>query len=351
MRSTRKIAPTCYYFVTTVAYSPRTTLIIVSSFLAVAFMVVAVLVSGPLPFHLNTVNASSTHDLLVAYAAKDTDADGLPDWEEALYATDPNNAHSVNASLTDSEAVSQGLVKPKFATATSTPTLDPSELPGVIAGPQTVTDQFAQALFSQYLSQQGGTTPTPEQIASYVESAVTDLTASGATPNAFNQGQIRVSGSGPDALLTYAADAEAVMNKNSSGSDKSEIEYFADAVEKDDAAALAQTKKIGASYAGMAKGFMLISVPKEAATPHLALANAMARLGQDITDMSTLGADPLRAYLGLANYQNDSKALVTALATLNSVYAAEGARVPEGATGSTFFSATQSAAVAVKTSP
>ena len=78
--------------------------------------------SGPLPFHTSTAGAESTHDLLVSYASKDTDNDGLPDWQESLYGTDPNNAHSVNATVTDGEAVTQGLVKARFATATTTKT-------------------------------------------------------------------------------------------------------------------------------------------------------------------------------------------------------------------------------------
>ncbi len=323
-------------FVRTVTYSIRTIGIIFASTLSVVFVVIAVLISGPLPFGLNKANATSTHDLLVSYAAKDTDSDGLPDWQEALYGTDPNNSHSVSPSATDGEAVSQGLVKPKFASATSTP-VDASSVPGVDAGPKTVTDQFARALFSQYLAQHTTDTPTPEAVAKFVEAGVADLTASQESPDAYNQGQVRVVGSGPDALIMYAASEENAFKAHTIASEKSEVDYFADAVEKNDLTALAQVKKIGVAYGAIARAYIAVSVPREAAVPHLAVANALARVGADITDMSTMQSDPLLSYLGLAKYQKDVAELSTALAALNAVYASEQVVVPEGTTGAFFY--------------
>lgn len=324
-------------FVPTVAYSHRTIGIIISSVLAVGCMVVAVLISGPLPFHLfGTANATSTHDLLVQYAAKDTDADGLPDWEEVLYGTDPNNAHTVEADVLDGEAVSKGLVKPKFASATSTP-IKVEDLPGTTAGENTVTDQFARALFGQYLAQAGNTPPTPEQIASFVEKAVADLERSQQSADTFTAGQVKVSGAGSDALVTYAASIETVFAKNASSPEKSEVEYLADAVQKNDTAALTQVRKIGATYTTLAKGYVAESVPREAAVPHLAVANALARIGTDITDFGAMDKDPLRAYLGLARYQEDVPKLVAALTALHAVYQSEQVVVPEGTTGAFFY--------------
>jgi hypothetical protein len=321
--------------VRTVTFTPRTIGIALASTLAVVFIAVAVVISGPLPFHLNKANAESTHDLLVSYAAKDSDNDGLPDWEEALYGTDPTNPHSVNANVTDGDAVSQGLVKPKFASATSTP-ISASAIPGVSAAPTTVTDQFARALFSQYLSQHTSVTPTPDEIATFVEQGVSDLSNQQTAPDAFNAGQVHVVGTGSDALVSYAAQAESTMAKNTVSSDKNEIEYFGDVVEKNDLTALPKIKKIGAAYTTLAKAYIAIPVPKEAAVPHLAVANAMARIGGDITDMSTMTEDPLRAYLGLAKYEKDVPALQSALAALQGVYVSEGVTIPQGTSGAFF---------------
>lgn len=324
------------------AASTRTIGIVIASVIAAGLVLSAVLLSGPLPFHLARANAESTHDLLVTYAAKDSDNDGLPDWEEALYGTNPANPHSVNPSLTDGDAVAQGLVAPKFASATTTP-VDTSSIPGVDAAPSTLTDQFARQLFSQYLSERGGTQPTPEDIATFVEQGVANLEQTQSVPDAYRQADIRASGSGPDALLSYAAAAEQAFAAHAVQLPESEVDYFGDAVQKNDTAKLQQVRQIGAAYTATAKAYAAVAVPSEAAVPHLALANALARLGEDITDMSTLESDPLRAYLGLAKYQNDEPKLTKALATLYAVYASEEVVVPDGTTGSSFYHALSSA--------
>lgn len=236
-------------------YSTRKILIGSSSVLALLLIGTAYATSGPLPFKTSAAGAESTHDILVSYASKDTDADGLPDWQEALYGTDPTNAHSVNPSATDAEAVAQGLVKPKFATATSTP-VDTSVIPGVQAGPTTLTDQFSKSLFGQYLKNRGPNQPTPAEIATFVEQGVAQLKQSQATQDAFNQGQVRVSGTGPDALLVYAGDAEKAIYGVKITATRSEIEYFSDAVNKGDLKGLKQIKSLSDSYSQMAHALM-----------------------------------------------------------------------------------------------
>lgn len=296
------------------------------------------------PFKANVANAASTQELLQSYAKKDSDGDGLPDWEEALYGTDPSNAHSVSAGLTDSEAVDQGLIKPKFSsttTDTSSATTQ-TDVPGSIAGDNTVTAQFSQALFSKYLQQSNGTPPTQDQVAQYVQSAIQDLVNTHQTQNAYSVGNISVSGSGPDALTTYAGKVENAFASNAASTAQSELDYFADAVEQNDTSALTSVAAIGKAYTATAQAFVKIPAPTEAATAHLAVANALARLGSDITDMSTLSNDPLRAYLGLEEYQADSQSLVDSLTAMHAVFIKDNVDIETGA-GSSFYKATVSA--------
>jgi hypothetical protein len=329
----------------TVANSTRTIGIVIASAIALGCMVIAVLISGPLPFHWLRANATSTHDLLVQYAAKDTDTDGLPDWQEGLYGSDPANPNSIRSDLTDAEAIAQGLVKPKFATATSTP-IDTASIPGTDSGPETITDRFARKLFEEYLSQAGAAQPTPEQIASFVEQGVKDLTENQAVPDSFSKNQVNVSGSGPEALRAYAVALETALAARTVMINKSEVEYFSDAVQRDDAEALAQVKRIGEMYTATAKTYVAVPVPLEAAGPHLAVANAFARLGVDISDLATMKSDPLRAYFGLAKYQQDALLLISALDALHKVYESEQVGISEGEPGSLFFATLTQAAQA-----
>jgi hypothetical protein len=323
-------------FVRTVTFSTRTTGILVSSTLAVVFIGTAVAVSGPLPFHLNKADASSTHDLLVSYAAKDTDADGLPDWEEALYGTDPANPHSVSAAVTDGDAVSQGLVKPKFATATST-ALNLNDIPGTLSGPTTVTDQFARTLFAQYLSKRGSTQPTNAEIQTFVMEGMTQLQATRQVPSAFNIGQVRNAGRGEVALRTYASDAENAFARHTLPDGNDVLTDLSAATMKDDSGAISRIHTSAKTYAAIAHDLMSLSVPQETAAPHLALANSLMRLSSTLEDLASLRTDPIRAMLGIDQYPSDAEAFRQAFLTFARVYSAAGVSIPAGEPGSHFY--------------
>ncbi len=327
------------------AYSTRTIGIAIASCIACACVVAAVFLSGPLPFHIGKADAESTHDILVSYAAKDTDSDGLPDWEEALYGTDPTNPHSVSPALTDGDAVAQGLVSPKFSTASSTP-VNTAAIPGIVAASSTVTDQFARTLFSQYLLTRGASAPTQSDITAFVEQGVKQLEASHAYPTAFNAGQVRVVGEGADAMTAYAAAAEAAYAKYTVATDKGELDYYSDAVTKSDAASLTKVSAIANAYRSTARALILVPAPKEAAAVHLALANAMDQMGAVLTDMATVNNDPLRAMLGIDRYDAAHTALVGALAQMHQVFVQDGVTLEEGSAGYYFYNAANAGAQA-----
>lgn len=317
-------------------YSPRTIGIIIASFLSVVFIVTAVLISGPLPFHFQKVNAESTHDLLVSYAAKDTDSDGLPDWEEALYGTDPNNPHSVNQTVTDGDAVSQGLIKPKFATATST-AISADSLPGSTPGPETITDQFARTLFAQYLSTRGSTQPTNEEIQKFVLDGVAQLMADQKNTPAFNLGQVRSAGTGPGALIAYAAAAEGVFTRHEVASDNDIISDLSIATLKNDPKAIARISSTAKTYSSIARELMQLPVPSELIPAHVALANSLMSLSTSLQDLTTVNTDPVRSMLGISEYPDGVTAFTTALTTMYSVYRTEGVSIDKGNPGSHFY--------------
>jgi hypothetical protein len=310
--------------------------------LVVAVIVIggAWVISGHHYPSFGVANAESSDELLKAYAAKDTDGDGLPDWEEALYGTNPNDAHSVRPNLTDAEAVAQGLVTPHYADAVATTTTAESlagEVPGDAAKPGSLTDQFAQQFFDNYVSTRGGSVPSADDMQSFVANAVTQLQAAQVRTDAFSAADMKVSGSGADALTEFAANADAAFAANTVQLPYDELTYFSDAVDKNDSTALANVKAIGAAYTGTAAALARASVPQELADSDLALVNAMARLGATITDLSTVNDDPIRAMLGLSNYPGDATALVQALAKAKAVYDQENVSIQSPASGWSFY--------------
>lgn len=333
--------------------SQRTT-ILLSLIVAVIVIGGAWMISGHHYPSFGVANAESSDELLKAYAAKDTDADGLPDWEEALYGTNPNDAHSVRPNLTDADAVAQGLVTPHYAGTASATTTGESlanEVPGTAAKPGSLTDQFSQQFFDNYLSTRGGAVPSANDMQAFVTNAVTQLQASQVRTNAFSASDMKISGSGPDALRIYAASAQAAFSANATRLPYDELTYFSDAVEKNDAGALANVSAIAKSYSDTAAALAKTIAPQELADAHLSLINAMARLGATITDMAAVNDDPIRGMLGLGNYSGDSVAFASALADVKAAYDAVNITIPAGTAGSSFWNLMSAGATVASTTP
>jgi hypothetical protein len=277
-----------------------------------------------------SAHASPESALLQAIATKDSDGDGLTDWEEALYGTDPHRTDSLNLGMRDGEAVARGLVVPKaiaaidIATAPHTisvPGLDPS-----LPSPPTrgLTAAFAQHLYAAHRvarEAKAGQDLTPEEAAAIAQDAFRALSESvGPAPDFKTAKDIVVSGSGAEALRDYAERVEAVLKKNDTTTPKSELVYLQEVVEKSVDEPLMQIVAIAKSYRESAIGIAKLSVPEELSGEGLRLVNALARLGDITTNFAQVRVDPLATMLALAQYPGAILSLAETLIALNAVY-------------------------------
>jgi len=289
--------------------------------------------------------ASAETALLQAIATKDSDSDGLPDWEESLYGTSPNNSDSNNLGMTDGEAVAKGLIVPKAIADISTPvgaspgSLDENGLPTAPAD-GTITDAFAKTFFSLYLEakQANNNADLSEaDLAGISKKALDSLSSSLATaPDFKSANDLAISGSGASALKAFAMSAEAILLKNTNTATTSEIDYLQYAVEGNDSAAISQMLSIAKGYRGSAAGLAVLSVPAVLATDDLALINAMARLSTIITDFARVNDDPLATILALKQYPQAFQSIETAFTNIGALYKTAGISLSSGAPGASF---------------
>ena len=292
----------------------------------------------------DVAQASTETALLQAIAAKDADGDGLPDWEEALYGTDSHKTDTFKLGMTDGEAVAKGLIVPKaiadIPVATSSPiSFDSYGLPPPPAE-GTLTAAFAQKFFTLYLSAKqanGGADLSENDITNIANEAVNSLSSSiTAAPDFKSEKDIKISGSGADALKAFAVSAEAVLTKNTANANKSEILYLKDALENDDAAALVHIASIAKAYRDSAVGLAALPVPAELAQVDLALINAMMRISEISTDFTRVNDDPLATILALPQYPKAAQSLGTAFIDIGKIYAIAGISLPADTNGARF---------------
>lgn len=276
--------------------------------------------------------ASSETALLQAIAAKDSDNDGLPDWEEALYGTDPHNPDTFHLGMTDGEAVAKGLIVPKAAANVSSPATSTSAT--------TITDSFARSFFALYLvakQANGGAEFTSDQASALANQAMNQISPS-AVPEggAKTVADITVSGTGPAALRAFAVSAEAVFKKNMSKTPLDEMQSLQDAVQNEDTGALSQLGLASQIYKNYADGLLAIPVPQELIADDLTLINTMLLRSQADDDFTRVDTDPLAAMLALQQFSQTESSFWNAFSDISQVYASAGVALSKGAPGAAF---------------
>ncbi len=269
------------------------------------------------PNLIQRVDAGSIEDALKAYATKDSDSDGLEDWREAVYGTDPNNPKSFNGEVTDGEAVEQGLVKPRFSSEEpqqSTPT----DIPGINAKPDTVTSQFSRKLLEQYLLTRGSEKPSSDDIYKFVETAVKTLPDNWEN-KAYKSTDVKVSGSGKTAVEAYVKQLGAILTSYSVLGEADSAEYFYSLVAKEDKTSVLKLEAHAKQYKDIGKSMLSLSVPAEVAPAHLRLANAFSHMGYVVEGLSLYTKDPLLSMVSANQYLNIRREMALALKNMAEV--------------------------------
>lgn len=285
----------------------------------------------------SVAQASMESSLLQAVATKDTDSDGLPDWEEALYGTNPKVADSAHLGMTDGEAVSRGLIVPVAITD-----IPPSSSgsPETAVGEDTLTAAFAKTFFTFYVAAKnakgGGDLSEAEMNDVATKSLESLSSAVAAAPDFKSAKDMEVSGSGPEALKTFAVNAEAVLLKNTNNATTSELYYLKRVAENGDLAAIPYISAIANTYRTSAVGLSVLPVPPELIKEHVALINAMMRLSQVVSDFARVENDPLTTMLALKQYPQAVLDMGNALIQIGNVYKAAGISLSPATPGASF---------------
>ncbi|OGG67667.1 hypothetical protein A3H77_00235 [Candidatus Kaiserbacteria bacterium RIFCSPLOWO2_02_FULL_56_11] len=286
--------------------------------------------------------ASTETELLEAIATKDSDGDGLPDWEEYLYGTDSNKIDTRGLGLPDGEAVARGLIVPEVVVDLPPPSGSQSAVSdlGVPSpAPGSLTAAFARNFFALYLSakQQKGGALSEEDTAAIAKQAVSQLSGSIATTPEFKtMNDLAVAGTGPEALRAFAALAEAVLTAHTIDAAQSELLYLGDIIHEGDASAIPHLLAIAEGYRKIAAGLSVLPVPQELAGSVLAFVNAMARIGTIASDFARVEGDPLSTMLALSQYPETVLALGNALIEIHDSYRSGGVSFTAGEAGATF---------------
>jgi hypothetical protein len=238
-------------------------------------------------------------------ASKDTDHDGLPDWEEAVRGTDPNNADSDSDGTFDGDEVAQGRDPGKPGPNDSLTTKENQEFLNQLlnaASSTNITDDISQRLFVRYAAalNQGssGDTQTQEQI---VQEALarSKVVLHGKT---YTTSDLRIVPDTKDNIHAFGNQAIEAIGRHPNASFVNGIGVFGEAVDENNTVAVAALPVLGREYGAMVTDLLQVPVPQSYANAYLQVVNAFSKASGAFEDMSLVAKDPVRALSGFANY-------------------------------------------------
>lgn len=236
-------------------------------------------------------------------AGTDSDDDGLYDWEEQLWKTDPHNPDSDGDGTPDGVEV-RGSRNPLLA---GNDILEPKQnlYEGASTTSTNITSGFAKEIYSDVVAL-NYFNAYDDQAKKKIALRAAEQIASAATPPVPDTSRIRVTeDTSPESARRYQdAISEALLPflKNAEHTGTGDLDVIARVVGTKDQAALAQLYQLIALYGDLVENLYDTEVPTDAHELHLELIRIMLIYRHELEGASVAGTDPLRAMVSMRSY-------------------------------------------------
>lgn len=241
-------------------------------------------------------SADTSNNILLAQASgdsyKDTDGDGLKDWEETLWGTNPNVPDAESKKEKQSDVIKK-------------------------AQKLTATDKLARSFFSQYMNiKEVGLQNDKESQENLAKSLLVDTNFSQA-PEPYNQNDIKISST--VALRDYGNIVGNIF-KNNSIQSRNEVVILQEALTTENKDVLKELDPVLVSYKKFRTGLLSTPVPPQAVTAHLNLLNSLNKLIFIVELFSKTFTDPVMGVQGAALYQPTFQAMQESFGEMRTVF-------------------------------
>ena len=249
----------------------------------------------------NSENKSRNLEISLTYGdliERDTDGDGVKDWEESLWGTDKNNPDTDGDGEGDEEEIATLRAEKNGGAPTSLSDLNE-------------TDQFAREFFATTiaLSESGN-------LSNASISSLTENYASGAISwkqeTVFTSDNLKTVAVSTTSKTTYEADITKILNTYNIGS----IDYINKLpayIEDRDAESLAVLQQTAEIYSGAVTSLLEISVPTDATPAHLTLINSLENHYEIIDSIIKIDSNPIRSLAGISYFTKSMESITNAI--------------------------------------
>ena len=235
---------------------------------------------------------------------KDTDGDGIPDWEERLWGTDPTKPDTVSG-IPDSVTIAK-LKAEQEATNGQTNTDNQN------SGAQTQTDQFSKDFLATVsaLSQNG---TMDQAMIDKLSSSLADNIKNTPQRKIYTLADVKITNEKTKVTLKkYADSLYAIRPKNSSQNNVASIlQKFApdNSGNNTNPAVLSELDPIIKQTNDFLAGMLKITVPQPLVSAHLDILNALEGISENLTDVKLYDTDPIVSLGGISKYEANATTL------------------------------------------
>lgn len=273
---------------------------------------------------------SLNQPVIVEEIAKDSDADGLQDWEEALWKTDPNNPDTDGDGVFDGQEIKENR-NPLLAGDGKTDkieNLNPEKSPAeqAIQLPTTLTEALGQEFFSEYLRLKQASNGELSEIekAELVNSLISGLNNFEKKTNDYLESDIKIAPTDDEKTIKeYGNNLALIIKKYFDPLPEIEMAIFAKALSAAEENKKTELNKLGPitnAYRNAAKEMVSLPTPASFAESHLKLANYFNNIANEINELQKFFKDPMQAMLAFKQYQTNAEEAYLILLGLNAYF-------------------------------
>jgi len=254
----------------------------------------------------------------------DQDQDGLANWEESLWGTDPNKTDTDGDKTNDGDEVRAGrnpaVAGPKDTQQNGQPGTKAGAIKEVTSD-KTETGQISRVLFASYLEAKKGGVPIDDSIQNkIIAEAFSDKSLDLETKQ-YALKDIKVSKDSD--LKKYGNALGVAFYTGRTKNTTSEISILNTAVTQSPKD-IEKLDPIITGYAAILKSLAVISAPKELVSLHLELLNNTSKVLGDIRAFRKIFDDPFLTLKAISNYYTDVASFQSTIAEIRTTFEKEG---------------------------
>jgi len=249
----------------------------------------------------------------------DTDGDGLKDWEEALWGTDPLKPISNPQKIADAEFVKIKIEKEGVNASTK----ESFTLQAFATEDENVSTALGKDMFAEYVSLKKSGQATPDKL-DQLALRLAENTALPVTKK-YTTSQVKTF---PDANKDfgriYANNVAGLKLKYQNMVQQRSTRGPEEVTDANVSQYSEMFSYLSTLYTNFAKELMTLSVPKGLVNSHIDLANSLAQSANAIKNMSLIDTDPTRALIGVESHSEAEALQESALITMSRFFTTNG---------------------------